>query len=436
MEKCLESLRGKIVCRDNLIKQLFLLLNPEDDCLPPALYTFGHVATGKSLVIQELLQYLKYNYSVINCIEHPNSRHLYDYILQDLSSNDEEQNVSHCENFNEFLLRLASIEDARPIAIVFEQCERMRDMESHILPAMMRLQELLASKTASMPNLVTIFQSELVLEKFSPKTGMFEPMRIHFAQYTMDEVIEILQLSKPEEYKDNFYKNYLMLFLSFFYRNCRDLNELRHMARVNFAKYVEPIESETCDLRDSNVGKILFKNIASVFKTNLEVIYLRVSAEDFAKRGDPSQPIESKSKLAMSYDLPYYAKYFLIAAYLASYNPVKFDRRLFMKQSTKTKKRAAINRKAVKMNAHTGPKLFTMDRMLCIFCAIVDEKMEINANLLSQIPTLASLGLLSISGDNNMDEIRMKCCVGREFIRVISKTVNFEIHHYLYDYLT
>lgn len=40
----------------------------------------------------------------------------------------------------------------------------------------------------------------------------------------------------------------------------------------------------------------------------------------------------------LAQQLPYYAKYLLIAAYLASHNDVKLDKRLFMKHHGKKKK--------------------------------------------------------------------------------------------------
>lgn len=47
-------------------------------------------------------------------------------------------------------------------------------------------------------------------------------------------------------------------------------------------------------------------------------------------------------------ELPFYAKYLLIAAYLASHNDAKLDKRLFMKNHGKKRKRLQdIKSKAV-----------------------------------------------------------------------------------------
>uniref|UniRef100_A0A6V7I401 Origin recognition complex subunit 5 n=1 Tax=Bracon brevicornis TaxID=1563983 RepID=A0A6V7I401_9HYME len=436
MEKCLKTLSSTIVRRESIITQLYSLLGMQDESLPQSIFIFGHIATGKSLIIESLLKYLKYNHSIVNCIEHNNTRHMFDYILMDLSSTrlDTSNNFKSsykCENLMDFidnLQLLAKDEPNKPMLIVFDKCDRMRDMDSNLLPALLRLREL------SRVNVTTLFISDVVWEKYRIKMGMFEPIKIHFSQYTKDEVAHILYLHKPKDYSEAFYKNYLNLFLSVFFRFCRDINELRYMAQLNFVKYVEPIKSGQCD--ENDVGA-LWKNIASVLKANLEVIYLRVSTEDFQERTELSQQIESTTKLALSFELPFYAKFMLIAAYLASYNPAKEDKRLFLKRSSKIKKkkRAIPVSKPIAMNTHVGPRTFPLDRMLAIFCAIIEEKVDLNANLLAQIPTMCQLGLLSLIGDNNLDEPKFKCCVNLDFVTIIGKTVGFSVKNYLYDFI-
>jgi len=62
-------------------------------------------------------------------------------------------------------------------------------------------------------------------------------------------------------------------------------------------------------------------------------------------------------KLAL--DVPYYAKYFLIAAYIASFNSPKYDKQLFVKASSKRKK--IVNRYSGKTENSSsqliGPKI-------------------------------------------------------------------------------
>jgi len=238
-------------------------------------------------------------------------------------------------------------------------------------------------------------------------------------------------LEKPANYDTDFYRNYLNLFLSLFFRFCRDLNELRHMAKINFAKYIEPVESKR--IKPDNVAA-LWRNISPILKSNLEIIYLRVSTGDFLQPDHQmSREIESTTKLALSFELPFYAKYMLIAAYLASHNPAKYDKHIFMKRSSKRRKTVRSMKKMGEISAQKKSRVFTISRMLAIFCAVLDEKVDINANLLAQISTMCQLGLLSTAGDNvtQLDEPKFKCCASYEFIVVVAKTIGFDIKNYL-----
>ncbi|CAK9813001.1 Origin recognition complex subunit 5, partial [Anthophora quadrimaculata] len=328
MEKYLEHIDGKIMCRKKVIMQLYSLIGYSDEPMPHSIFIYGHVATGKSLVVQSMLSYLKYNSAITNCIEHVNSRHIFDYILDDLSSylTNSTTNIKapcKCDNFADFVLNLKEIfaNDNRPIVIVFDNCDKLRDFDANLLPAFSKLKEL------TDVNICVIFISGIVWEKFRVKIGVHEPIKLYFSQYTRNEFAELLLLIKPHGYEDTFYRNYLNLFLSVFFRFCRDLNELRYMAKINFSKYIEPIEIDQSK-KDDTV--LLWRNISTTFKANLEVIYLRVSSENFTKRNQLTKEIESTMKLALSFELPYYAKYMLIASYLASYNPAKEDKYLFM----------------------------------------------------------------------------------------------------------
>ncbi|XP_011862114.1 PREDICTED: origin recognition complex subunit 5 [Vollenhovia emeryi] len=430
MEQYLKKIRkSNIVCREKVLARLYSLIGEADEPMPESLFVYGHMATGKSLIVQSLLDHLKYNVSYVNCIEHLGNKHVYKYILDDLAATAEELGGdvrSRCDNIMDFILALKKISDndERPIVLVFDKCHKIRHFDATFLPAILRLREL------SGVNICTILISEIVWDKFNTKIGASKPVKIYFPQYTKDELAQLLSLDKPANYGTDFYKNYLNLFLSVYFRFCRDLNELRHMAKVNFAKYVEPIESKR--IEPDNVAA-LWRNISATLKSNLEIIYLRVSTGDFLQPDQQmSREIESTTKLALSFELPFYAKYMLIAAYLASYNPAKYDKHIFMKQRSKKRKKL----RSIKRTREDGQKrsrVFTISRMLAIFCAILDEKVDINANLLAQISTMCQLGLLSIVGDNvtQLDETKFKCCASHDFIIVVAKTIGFEIKNYL-----
>lgn len=103
---------------------------------------------------------------------------------------------------------------------------------------------------------------------------------------------------------------------------------------------------------------------------------------------------------ALAYELPYYTKYLLVAAYLASYNPEKSDQRVFFKALGKQKKRkpsAATARDKLR-DQTLGPKYFALDRLFAIFYAVIDEKLSLTVNLQAQVTDLIRAWLESNGG--------------------------------------
>ncbi|KAG7257371.1 hypothetical protein CRUP_019850 [Coryphaenoides rupestris] len=107
-------------------------------------------------------------------------------------------------------------------------------------------------------------------------------------------------------------------------------------------------------------------------------------------------------------ELPYYSKFLLIAAYLAT----------------------------TTSNHLLGPKPFPLNRLLAIFYSVVDSRVAPTASIFSQISSLVTLQLLTQLGhDDQLDAPKYKCAVALDFIQAISRTVNFDIVKYLYDFL-
>jgi len=89
------------------------------------------------------------------------------------------------------------------------------------------------------------------------------------------------------------------------------------------------------------------------------------------------------------------------------------------------------------MNVQFGPKSFSIDRLLAIFYAILDEKIGLTCNLLSQISTLVDLHFITyVSGENNIMEgtARLQSTIGLDFAINIGKLVGFNVKQYLVDF--
>lgn len=84
-----------------------------------------------------------------------------------------------CENVNNFARHLAQVKDSRPICIVLDKAERLRDLgDGMIISTLVKLQEFTSL------NIGIVLVSEIPYEKFRFGCGSLEPIQIFFAQYS------------------------------------------------------------------------------------------------------------------------------------------------------------------------------------------------------------------------------------------------------------
>jgi origin recognition complex subunit 5 len=150
-------------------------------------------------------------------------------------------------------------------------------------------------------------------------------------------------------------------------------------------------------------------------------------------------------------ELPYYAKFLLISAYLASFNPQKSDYRFFTLNGGKMSKRgkSAHKRKQLKredMTTITGPKAFLRERWINIFDSIMRNTMVSKKQkfcgfeLQTMVNNLVSMELV-LALKSKSDIV---CSIPEKFIvnvnvdlvSSISQTVQFDLNSYMYDLVT
>lgn len=433
--------------RGKQITQLCNYLGHKDEPFPDCIYIYGGSGTGKTAVIKAILESFQINHAFINLIECYTPKILFESILNQLTGFKIDPTKGHpftkCDNMMDFvscLQRCSRETNLNGSIVVLDKSEQLRQMDYNLLPGFLRMREL------SRIGITVILLSEIVFEKYYARGNIVQPLKVYFPRYSLEELLNILMLDyisakasiyknykKTLDFDETFFKNYLNLFLSVFHRACRDLSELRHMSKINFMEYCRPIMNKELKLTDSLA---LWRRIAPILKSSLEILYLRVQVDTESAQ---KQVAFSKENLAQSLELPFYAKYLLIAAYLASYNPTKEDKKLFMKyQSKKSKTMREVKAKSKvseKLNTQLGPKAFSLDRLLAIFYAILEDKVGFNNNLLVQVSSLVELQLLTALSDNfALDGQKYKCIVSFDFIQTISKMVGFNIRKYLCDF--
>ncbi|XP_043824232.1 origin recognition complex subunit 5 isoform X4 [Dromiciops gliroides] len=418
-------LENVVLCREAQVSALMALFGERHHFSFPSIFIYGHRASGKTYVMETLLKTSELPHVIVNCIECFTSRILLEQILNHLnclnSSKDESTSHIACDSFNDFVRLFKKV----------TQDQGVDDQTVYITKR----------------NVTVIFLSQIVWEKFRPNTGCFEPFIMYFPDYSIGHLQKILSHDHPPEYSADFYAAYINILLGVFYTVCRDLKELRYLAALNFSKYCEPVVKGEANERDT---RKLWRNIEPHLKKAMHTVYLReISSSQWEKlQQDDTEMGQLKGLSAHAHvELPYYSKFILIAAYLASYNPTRTDKRFFLKavvQKSKSSsqhhgkiKKASFMKKHEKTSNHLlGPKPFPLDRLLAILYSIVDSRVAPTANIFSQITSLVTLQLLTLVGhDDQLDGPKYKCTVSLDFVRAIARTVNFDIIKYLYDFL-
>lgn len=450
MQYLLDNLKTVFPCREKMINHLYSLIGEENDQMYEAIYLYGQSGIGKSTTITHLLNSgIVNNYVSINCIECYSPEILFEAVVDQLfdhhlSPENGYKSYAKCKNMMTFIRLVKQLDASKRYIIVLDNAEEMRDMEYNMLPCFVKLQELTGL------NICTIFVSTIEYVKYHAKTAAFDVINVYFDVYSKDEMKKILlldyinvqdsirqnilndekQLELFDTINKDFYGNYIEVLLTVLFRVTRDVNELKSIAKFCYEKYIQPVLDGTIKQHDARkLFKLGTPTLLSVLRKYQIGMYLAESTVE----------LSSNSSQISQLELPYYTKYLLIAAFLASNNPVKEDRKLFVKKSSKKKKSQKVQAKVTeKLNTQIGPQGFTIDRLLSIFYSILDSKINLNAKLLGQISNLVHLRLLRfVSGENNILEgtTRLQCTAGLEFILHVGKTLEFNVRQYLCDFI-
>ena len=158
------------------------------------------------------------------------------------------------------------------------------------------------------------------------------PVVVNVPAYTKDQCVNLLSQYliinhsagvrnvELEEVED-FFTNYSDMILGTFRAVCRTLPQLISVAKMALPKYLEPVEKGQIEASNS---RSLYRQVEPYLKECLVTANLKESAT-------AGSETELGSSNRLSVELPFVSKYLLIAAYLASYNPVSSDKRFFMK---------------------------------------------------------------------------------------------------------
>ncbi len=427
-----------------------LLLSCPSSAWPTSVVVYGPPQSGKSKAVAEVVQStdLDGRGCLVSCV--PGAVHAR-LVLQEIAERLFGEQTSPVSTLSDLIRVMRANWDGGDggLVIGLNEAERLRDMDANLLPGFLRLAEL------SGLTVCVVLVSSTPWNKFAVSSGLPHPVAVVMRRWTKVEMIahiaEKIRLRQEAEDEDRdfewthqFFERFVDLVVNVFYCACRSVPVLEYYCSKHFPSYREPVLSG--DVDQNNV-RALYKAVEKDLKASLATLHLQETASqqlmaardkeaadaDLASTADAASVGQNKR---LTVELPFHSKFLLLASYLASYNPVKSDKRFFVKHHGRQRKtKASIKSKErAEVTQLTGPKAFPLNRMMAIFYSIVGEQVTPSASIQSQISSLVSLQFLMAVGTETLDEPKFKCNVGLDFAAQMAKQVNFELHKYLYDF--
>ena len=341
--------------------------------MTPAVFVFGPSGCGKTLTVQQYFDQTPANirHAYVHCglVQH-DPRLLYHRIL---SAAGPETPVPKSSSISQFLHELETrlknnlVDDGdnQAFYIVLDHAHLLRQMDGgKLIPVLLRLSELIRAPVG------VVLISHVAWELFREGTGVREPVLLHFSEYSAGQLREILLAHFDTVYdalvqghhqsqNDTFveqgvvkqcYDQFIGLILSAVNNVSIKMSDLKYLVHLLFPRYVEPVlqgRLEPGNTKRYVIGIIrvminsrfrLFDGIQVYMRTLLNKIYLREisnieldqqNQQPSAHEQEGSHPAVKKKTSRHLMELPYYAKFLVIASFLASYNPSKYDVRFF-----------------------------------------------------------------------------------------------------------
>jgi len=144
-------------------------------------------------------------------------------------------------------------------------------------------------------------------------------------------------------------------------------------------------------------------------------------------------------------ELPHMSKYLLIAAFIASHNAPDTDINMLSRVKSGRRRGKKRSRNAGSNAAssvlHSGPRVFTLERLQAVFHAVVSSHAGARASadaagvdLLGTVAALQGLGLLAWGtgkAAGGLDEGKLKCVAGRSTVVNVAARLQLQLNNYL-----
>ncbi|KAF5100070.1 hypothetical protein D0Z00_001407 [Geotrichum galactomycetum] len=234
-----------------------------------------------------------------------------------------------------------------------------------------------------------------------------------------------------------------------------DIRLIKETAKQLWQEFIDPVVK----------GKFEVEEFLSIYRENQELFTSERAVTDklistsFIKSAQPAKKSStdgtrltttaiSKSQGSIN-ELPLQSKYIICAAYLASYNPPRFDIRFFSRaKEARAKRRDTGRRKMLKINPRLlAAPAFDLERMLAILHAIApststemftdepDRAFPANVDIGAQIATLTELKLITRTSSSDPLDSRTRWRINASWnlVEKISKEIGIDLYGFLME---
>ncbi|TKA25564.1 hypothetical protein B0A50_05425 [Salinomyces thailandicus] len=474
-DELLLTLTDRFPCRDQPLQQLKALLSPALPS-PSTLVVYGPHATGKSSIIKAFLdqQRPKQRHAVVQCRECITGRHLLERTVaavREAVLNDEPEHDSgepearanpttypgRCETLSALEVHLQHLlENQGKFTLALDGVDKQRDAPPTLLPALARMGDMI-------PNLTLILIVQHPPPRFLHQTGV---PHIHFPPYSRNQSLHVLSRQPPdifvesppddmdhddethEEDKRWLWPRFCAAIWDSLAQNAaRDLTSFHEVCQRLWRPFVAPIVKGDFGTRDFSRLVIAQRRLFQ----DESILLTSILSPPTPQTSTPTPQTQTQTQTQpkpQTHDLPYYAKWLLIAAYLASFNPARLDALYFMKTTDRKrrKKGGGTARTPTRRPSQTrkiprhllAPASFTLDRLLAILHAILPHDLRTTIDMYTQIATLTSLRLLVRSGGiGSSDPLeaggkwRVGPAVNWEYAQGVARSLDFGLLDYV-----
>lgn len=341
-----------------------------------------------------------------------------------------------------------------PHFLVLDRLDQLPDNPFDLITCMVRLHEL-----APVTNFCPVF----IISSLEPRALVTTHIpHIRFPQYTKDETLQILTTTEAcqtmcrlpdscldpnnaEAQRARFWASYCNILISTLSSYAgSDLRLIKETAKKLWPAFIAPVIK----------GKYEVTEFLPIYRENQDLFTSEAAVSDkliSLTFGAPaSTKVKAKAKTeALANELPLQSKFIICAAYLASYNPPRYDIRFFSRaKEARAKRRDTGRRKLLKINPRLlAAPAFDLERLLAILHAIApstgseiftdepDKAFPSNIDIGVQIATLTTLKLIvrTSSTDPLDSRTRWKINASWSLVKKLANDIELDIHGFLME---